>query len=338
VQSVVIVLLNWNGLRDTLDCLESLYSMVDLHFTVVVVDNLSSDGSFEGIRSWAKARGAAVSRRTSGGSDDLNGYFGFSFEEYSLLESRNGPRGNADLHLIQSGSNLGFAGGNNVGIRFLLKSSGCRYVWLLNNDTVVEKNALVELLRRAGEPDAPKMIGSTLCFHQANDTVQAHGGGTFSLRNAMSSHVGEYSRRETISKEEREEIESRLDYVVGASMFVSRDFLENVGLMQEDYFLYFEELDWVERARRVYGGFRLGYAPDSIVFHRVGASAGTGRSSLGSLRYLTRSRLRFVKRFYPKWLFWARLNVLWDGMKAFAKGRNSESLLLVRGAFQGVDV
>ena len=92
-----------------------------------------------------------------------------------------------------------------------------------------------------------------------------------------------------------------MSYVTGAAMLVSRAFIENTGLMEEGYFLYFEELDWAARGRC---RFRLGYAPDSIVVHKEGASIGSkasGGSPL-SMFYLFRNRIRFCRRFYPWFL------------------------------------
>jgi GT2 family glycosyltransferase len=95
-------------------------------------------------------------------------------------------------------------------------------------------------------------------------------------------------------------VEQRMDYVVGASLFVSRDFLQTVGLMEESYFLYYEELDWAVRARR---RFPLAWAPDSRVYHKVGGTIGTSshpaRKSLTSDFYTLRNRIRFTRRFCP---------------------------------------
>jgi len=99
----------------------------------------------------------------------------------------------------------------------------------------------------------------------------------------------------------------RMDFVNGASMLASRAFLEGVGLMEESYFLYFEEMDWAMRAM---GRFSLGYCPQSVIYHKEGASIGSNlkrnKRSLLCEMYLSRNRVLFTKRFYP----WALPSVL----------------------------
>jgi hypothetical protein len=91
-----------------------------------------------------------------------------------------------------------------------------------------------------------------------------------------------------------------MDFVSGASMLASRAFLQTIGLMEESYFLYFEELDWAMRAK---GKFKLGYASDSVIYHKEGAAIGSHldrmKRSLISDQYLSRSRVLFTRRFFP---------------------------------------
>jgi hypothetical protein len=98
-----------------------------------------------------------------------------------------------------------------------------------------------------------------------------------------------------------ESIEKEMSYVSGASMLVSKRFLETVGLMEESYFLYFEEIDWAQRAA---GRFKFVYAPGSIVYHKEGGaigSSGSGRRrSPQSFFWLTRSRLLFTAKYHPE--------------------------------------
>ena len=96
-----------------------------------------------------------------------------------------------------------------------------------------------------------------------------------------------------------ESIEEQMDYVVGASMLVSVDFLQEVGLMNEDYFLYFEEIDWAMRSS---GRYCLCYAPDSYVYHKVGGSIGTSSHPASKSQlcdyYTLRNRLVFTRKYY----------------------------------------
>jgi hypothetical protein len=204
----------------------------------------------------------------------------------------------ARLVLIRTGGNLGFAGGNNVGLRHVLARGDAEYVWLLNNDTVIASGALEALLKRMAESPDAGMCGSTLLRYDAPDRVQARGGGWYCKWVGLPWHLGQLGRAGGTVDAGR--VERRMNYVVGASLFVSRAFLEQIGLMCEDYFLFFEEADWALRSK---GRFTLTYAAESTVYHKVGRSIGTSslpsRKSYACDYYSLRNRLYFTRRFYP---------------------------------------
>ncbi len=337
--SIAVILLNWNGGAETIGCLESVLHLRGISPKIVVCDNGSTDNSVAYLRGWAAGELVPdLSQCPSGCQRPVAKPLRLA--EFTRQEAENAPANTsaAEVYLIHTGANLGFAGGNNVGVRFALADPACTHVWLLNNDTVVDADALAELLKRASQRDQPGIVGSTLCFYGAPNTVQALAGGSFSLWRAMSRHIGEGSPRRALCAAETAAVERDMSYVVGASMLVSRAFLEQVGLMEDDYFLYFEEMDWAERGRRCTPSWRLGFAANSIVYHKVGAAAGTAKRSMTSLRYLNANRLRFVKRFHARWLVVARLQVAWDGLKALLKGQFAEAQLLVHTAFAPVRV
>jgi len=254
---VYIVLLNWNGWRDTRACLDSLEGLSYPNYRVVVVDNASTDGS-----------------------------------EARLRESH------PEVTLLQSGANLGFAGGNNVGLRYAL-GGGADYVWLLNNDTLVEPDALTHLLARMEEDPEVGLCGSTLVYEGDRETVQAWGGARYNRWLGTVRHLGQGKPR--AQAVDAPSVERDLDYLVAASTLASRRFLEEVGLLREDYFLYFEELDWAVRAK---GRFRLGYAPKSVVYHKEGSSIGGSdqakpHKSWTADLYALKNRVVFTRRYYP---------------------------------------
>jgi len=193
---------------------------------------------------------------------------------------------------VQTGANLGFAGGNNVALRGLLRRRDWDYVWLLNNDTVVAPGALTALVRRMEERPDAGLCGSTLLYYQDGQTVQAYGGATYSRLTGRPQPI--HPPRPA----DRDWVEAHMAYLVGASMLASRRFLEAVGLMDESYFLFFEELDWATRAA---GRFSLAWAPDSIVYHKGGASTGlfAGAYSARSERQLHRSQLIYARKHHP---------------------------------------
>lgn len=278
---VAIILVNWNGWRDTVECLESLLLLEYPDFRIVVCDNGSGDDSLQQIVSWADRHNVR-------------------YVEYRRDEAEKGDSPDADplLTLIRNDENLGFAGGNNVGVRYAMARGDCDYVWLLNNDTVVEPDALTHLAAGIQQQPEVGICGSTIRLYHDRQRIQALGGGHYCRWIGLPWHYGRFGKRGKTINQAR--AEAWMNYVEGASMLVSRRFLDQVGLLCEDYFLYFEEADWAIRAK---GRFKLGYAPQSIVYHKIGGSIGTS-SNPAKMSYTgdyfnIRNRLLFTRRFYP---------------------------------------
>ncbi|GAB7026530.1 glycosyltransferase family 2 protein [Geotalea toluenoxydans] len=278
---VYIIIVNWNGWRDTAECLESLLLLNYPDFRVVLCDNGSTCESLQEIRNWAEQQK-------------------LTFVQCLSDESEAGGSLDADplLTLIRIDENLGFAGGNNAGLRYVMARGDADYCWLLNNDTVVEPDAVTHLVARMQQQPSVGICGSTILMYHDRQRVQALGGGHYCRWIGLPWHYGRFTRWGR--RINRERAESWMNYVEGASMLVSRQFLSEVGLMCEDYFLYFEEADWAIRAK---GRFNLGYAARSIVYHKVGGSIGTSsnpaKKSYTCDYYSIRNRLLFTRRFYP---------------------------------------
>lgn len=294
--SVAIVLVNWNGWRDSVECIDSILACGYPNYHIYLVDNDSSDQSIEHITEWCKTPSRDPGTRDFPGVGHVSDT-GVSIA-YRLLESPNAipSQAAADcrLTLVRSGGNLGFAGGNNVGIR-VAGIANYDYFWLLNTDTVIDADALTRLVERAQQDPSIGIVGSTLFYYSQPALVQAMGGATFDASRMVMEHIG-IGRPRVEVPQSPAQVEADMAYVVGASMLVSRAFLRDVGYMQEDYFLYFEEIDWAMRGK---GRYRLGYAPRSLVYHKVGASSAHTVSTF-SLRLLYRNRLKFVGRFFPE--------------------------------------
>jgi len=131
-----------------------------------------------------------------------------------------------------------------------------------------------------------------------------------------------------------EDIERRMAYIVGASMLVSAQFLQHVGLMEEQYFLYFEEIDWAERGKPK---FKLGYAKRSLVYHKAGGStqAASRRSALAAY-YIARNRLVFTRRFHPEYVSAVWRATLLDALRYTAKAHWSEARGFSRAAWEAL--
>jgi GT2 family glycosyltransferase len=288
-----IILVNWNGWRDTVECLESLLRLESDDFAIIVVDNGSTDGSAAELERWA---GAAPVGPPSGAP-----WAGFP------AERRRQPRlrretglafDGATVLLVEAGANLGFAAANNIGMALATRDPATRFLWLLNNDTAVRPDTLARLEAHAAARPEQGIVGATLLFYRDPDRVQALGGWA-RPHLALAGQIG-FGRAAGDLPSDRA-VEEDLTYVIGASMFVRRDVYEATGGMEERYFLYFEEWDW---ARRLPPGVTQGYCREAVVYHKEGGSIGTSslaRPSDTSLYYLTANTLRFYWCHYRRW-------------------------------------
>ena len=309
---VCIILVNYCGWVDTIECLESVLRMNYDNYQVVVVENDSKDNSIEYLKLWAEGNLDIICHHQYTLKDlsfppvpkpvQYREYNRKRGEQGGLQEFANNSSNlqslSASLVFINSGENLGFAGGNNVGLRYALKDEDFQYAWLLNNDTVVEPNALKKMLERLQEKRSAGMCGSTLRYYYYPDAVQTLGGSVYNKWMGWNRYLTDVGQ--AAAALDPDIIERRLYAVSGASMLVSRLFLESIGLMSEDYFLYFEELDWSVRAENK---FTLAYAPESVVYHKDGASIRKGTSgnkpSILSEYYLQKNKIIFTRRYYP---------------------------------------
>ena len=192
------------------------------------------------------------------------------------------------IKFFQMKNNHGYAAGNNVGLRYALSQEDMDYCWILNNDTVVDSNSLSTLVKYMAENPDIGICGSRLMYEWDRSKLQGYGG------------IYHYWTGESRYCKRKEDIRN-IDFVIGASVFVSRAFLEEIGLMSEDYFLYYEEIDWATRAK---GKFKLSCCVGSIVYHKEGASIGTNQKdprddSCLSEYFNVRNRILFTRKYYP---------------------------------------
>jgi len=331
---VILVLLNWNGWKDTLECLESIFHLDYSNYQVIVCDNDSSDESLEHICAWADGyRHAECSNPHLASLSTPPVRKPISYTRLTRIEAESHKAKSklAGLTLIQTGGNLGFAAGNNIGLRFAL-NDGCDFVWLLNNDTVIRPDSLNHLISKSLASKEECMCGSTVFYYHAPDTVQVLAGASYNSKTGVSTPIEE-NKLIPLSDLARvvsaEEVENKLECLIGASMFVPRSFLIKVGLLAEEYFLYSEENDWAERGTRM--GYKIAYAPLSVVYHKLGSSTKSTLSarsrSFTSDYHQTRSRLIFTQKFYPAQLTWVRLTLILGGVKRLLWGKPKHALM-----------
>lgn len=296
-KKVYIIILNYNGWENTIECLESVLKIEYPNFQVIVCDNNSTDNSLKKIIEWAE--GYRIVEET------LHKNIVYPFEikpiDYDIIDVNFMKKSNKKLLFLKIEKNLGFAGGNNQGVKYAIKQNDFEYIWFLNNDTVVEKNSLTKVVEYMSKSNKMGICGSKLLYYNNPNIIQGLAG-SYNPFFGISKHIYNVASLDKIS------------YVIGAAMLVKKEFLEKIGLMNEFYFLYYEELDWAKRAENK---FKIDVCLDSIVYHKEGASIVT-RSSFSEY-YLLRNRLIFTWIYYKKYLLIVFIRMLMNIFHPFHK-------------------
>ena len=201
------------------------------------------------------------------------------------------------VKVIKSDKNLGFAGGNNLGI----KASKGKYLFMINNDTYFKDFNIHSLIDRLNSDPNIGIVCPKIRFAWPPQPIQFAGYTPLSKITIRNQAIGfgeeDYGQYETAHP---------TPYAHGAAMLIKRVAIDQVGLMPECYFLYYEELDWSMMFTRA--GYQIWYEPKCTIFHKE--SQATGQNSPLRTYYITRNRLRLVKRNYqgvPKWLSYCYL-------------------------------
>ncbi|WP_162393777.1 glycosyltransferase family 2 protein [Deinococcus kurensis] len=185
-------------------------------------------------------------------------------------------------NVIQSGRNGGFSWGCNVGIRAALEKH-YEYIWLLNNDTTVDDKTLPNIINKA-QAESLGITGCTIRDMHKPHNLQMFGGGRVNFLTGTT-----YLNKN---------IHGKLDFVSGASMLISREVIESIGLLDEGYMMYWEDVEYSIRALKA--GYRINFSSEAIVYHKDGGSV--GRRSKLKARYITASTRRFFKQTSRSWM------------------------------------
>ena len=199
------------------------------------------------------------------------------------------------IHLLRTAQNLGYGQGNNVGAAYAFGQLRADYVWVLNNDTRLDKDAFSELYAYiTRHPDA-EIIGQTVLDY-GTSSVQALGGAKYNPILGVGKRIG-VGQSIDAPLPPPPAVEKQLDYLAGASFVISRALYEKVGLFAPEFFLYFEEIDLAKRVKGT--GADLRWAPGVKIEHKEGASISPGRRSALSEYHATLSSLIATRKHYP---------------------------------------
>jgi GT2 family glycosyltransferase len=281
-----IIILNWNNIDDTIQCLDNLQE-IDYPkdcLLKIVVDNRSTD------------------------------------EIVAKLHTLN------DIYLIQNQRNLGFAGGNNPGILKALES-GCEYILLLNNDTYIPPNTIKKLLDGYNLNRNIGIVCPKMLFQDPAGTI-LYAGGKFKWPTIVGNIEG-YAE-----KDEGQYDEIRVvDYAIGSCMLIHNKVIENIGLLDTDFFFYHEDVDFCIRAKQ--SGFAICYQPEAQIIHVSGKST---KEDMPLRTYLnTQARIVFYHKHIPKYSYiWVILFEVVQLIKIIAQNFVGRNPMNIKWYFKGL--
>jgi len=249
---VSIIMLNWNGLEDTIECLESLKEITYPNYEVVIVDNGS------------KGNDADVLEK--------------KYKDY--------------IRLIRNERNFGFCKGNNVGIKYALKTLNPDFILLLNNDTIVDKNFLDKLIEGAKNgPKSVGIVGPTIYHYYEPERIWFNFGSTNWLR-MNTRQIGPLKK--TSSEKNKE-----FHLISGCCMLIKSKLFQEVGYFNEKLFAHYEDFDLCFRARKQ--GYSLLYIPESKIWHKI--SAAIGQDSEFYNYFQIRNRIWMGKKYLSRYQY-----------------------------------
>ncbi len=260
--SVAILIVNWNGREDTLECLRSLANLTYSNYRIILVDNGSTDRSVVDVKA-----------------------------EFP------------NVKVIRSERNLRFAGGNNLGLRDVLDKKD-DFCLLLNNDTLVEADFLKHMVKTAQSDERVGMVGPKILYHPRQDVIWFAGG---VLKPAWG-----YVRHFGLRQVDSDQYNSNLvvSFLTGCCLLIRREVIEEVGLLDEGFFLYSEDADYCIRVNK--NGHKLFYEPKARIYHKLSRSTG-GAYNPEKWKRRYQSLFRLVRKHthpitWPLFL----LNLIWE--------------------------
>ena len=298
---VAIIVLNWNGWQDTIECLESLQRITYPNYQIIVVDNGSTDESVEKIKAWARGEILVESNffeyDPSTKPVQQTEYDRETAEAGGVPEQENALRAFSPkqrMLLIKNEENLGFAAGNNVGLKYAIKADA-DYAFLLNNDTVVKNDFLEQAIKPTEKDEKVGIVGCKIYYAYRPQMIWYAGGKLSFFRPGGKTFgqgqldLGQFDGVRDVT------------FVTGAAILVRREVFLNVGLLDERFFFGMEDYDLCRRVSKA--GYRLLYTPTAVIWHKVGMSRERGPIAVYN-GYKTSTI--YMKKHLPRvlWLLW----------------------------------
>jgi GT2 family glycosyltransferase len=329
---VSIIILNWNGWKDTIECLESIYKIDYPNYNVIVVDNGSEDDSINMILKYVKGEINIKSDFSDFNNDNKPiELFEFKNNEYDSFikyetEFKNiSP--NKKLILIKNDYDSGFSVGNNIGINFARENLNDEYIMLLSNDIIVAKDFLDKLIAFASSNQEIGIVGPRVLYYD-NPEKTAYLGRKVNLYTAKTSDI--YNEQESyLSSVE-------VDYIVGCGLLIKNSVIEAIGILNPNYFLYYEDVDWCTRARK--NGYNIYSVPESKIWHKISSEES---NSLTRYYYGSRNMFLFLKNnwstislilLFPVAIF---NNIIYS-FTLILKGKRKAAITVLKAIYDGI--
>jgi GT2 family glycosyltransferase len=292
---VIIIILNWNGWVDTIECLESVYRTRYPNYEVILVDNNSQDESISKIKEFAegkiKPESAYFRYDPSNKPLTVQEYSNNEIDALDRTPQNHFHLGKTSrLLIIRNEENYGFAKGNNIAILHALKALEPGYVLLLNNDTVIQEDALGRLVEAAELSDRIGIAGPEIRPYDDPSTVAQLGG----RMNFISGLPMPYTLRDIDQAKYQSPFE--VGFLSGTALLIRRDVFLKIGLLDPNLFIIAEETDFEMRAQQA--GYKLLCVPQSKVFHKLSVSL--KKTPYTTIYYAGRNRVIFLRRYSSK--------------------------------------
>ena len=294
IPKISVIILNWNGWKDTTECLESLCQIKYSNYQIIIVDNGSIDESIEKIKDYCEGKLKVESKFFKNDASDKP----IKIIEYTKEESNNGGKelefenieSNKKLILIKNEKNYGFAEGNNIAIKYAMNFLKPEYILLLNNDTIVDKNFLNKMVEVGERGKSNGIVGPKIYFYdyKGKTNVISFTGADLIIWKGKEIRYGFKEEDEGQYNNEME-----VDKIEGSCMLIKTILLDEIGLLDTNYFAYWEETDLCYRASKK--GYKIIYSPDAMIWHKIGGSSG-GISNPLRIYYITKNMFLFLKK------------------------------------------
>jgi GT2 family glycosyltransferase len=303
VKPCYILVVNYKRWEEALECIRSVFVSDYPDFKVILTDNCSDNGSLEKIRQDLQDRPVEV----SGISRPLNTLL-VPRQEFAALPPSKLP----DLTLVQNDSNAGFAAGNNIALRVVMEEDA--FIWLLNPDMTVAPDTLAAMIRCA-QSGEHTVVGSVHRSFYDHEKVILYGGARVNYWLGNTSFI------------KKPEDIGRTGYISGGSLLADASTFRAVGILPEDYFLYWEETDWCYQARGK--GFPIVVCPEATTYDKRSTTIGNG---FWADYFYTRNGLLFLKKFKRAYVPSAFLMTFVRVAKKLALGQGGRAKGVMLGA------